>query len=65
MSKIHTDPNYVALKRYGYSLERIKKRYPQGCPTHVIAQGLEITEAEVDTLFNQTVEKLKKLVEED
>lgn len=60
---IETDPDFIAIKRYGYSLERLEKRFPEGCENRIIANALQITEEEVDDLYNKSIltirEKLK------
>jgi hypothetical protein len=58
-AKILTDPDFVALKRFGYSLQTLLAKYPDGVPEKLIAQALLMSEAEVEALYDETVEKLK------
>jgi hypothetical protein len=61
-NKILNDPNYVFLKRFGYSLCKVMERYPEGCPDHVIAPALQVTEDEVDILYKRVIAKLQQMV---
>lgn len=57
-----TDPNWVNLKRFNNSLKEVLVRYPDGCPTHVIANGLMIDDDDVDELYSKIVLKLRDLM---
>lgn len=57
--KIRSDPDFVALKRYNYSVERVLERFPDGAPVKLIAQGLMMTEPEVEELLQSVVLKLR------
>jgi hypothetical protein len=37
-------------------------RYPEGCPTRVIAQALLMTEEDVDILHNKIITRLQSLM---
>ena len=56
------DPNYVALKRFEFSLEKVLDRYPEGCPDRLIAQALMIPEHEVEELYQNAVVKLRMIM---
>ena len=56
---LQTNPDYICLKRYGNSVERLLKRYPEGCPSHIIADALSMTEDEVEQKYQQIVLDLK------
>lgn len=60
--KIEADPDYVHLKRFEYSLEKVLERYPDGCPDKVIAAGLLISEPEVEELYQQAVAKMRMIM---
>ena len=60
--KLYTDPNYIASKRFGYSLEQLLQRYPDGCPDRVIAQALLIPEEEVEEVYKSIVQKLRDVM---
>lgn len=60
--KIDVEPDFIALKRYSYSLERLMERYPEGCPDHVIAQALLVTEDDVEAIYQKIVTRLQALL---
>lgn len=57
---ISTHPDYINIKRFDYSLEKLLDRYPNGAPDRIIAQALDMTEDEMKELYQQALEKLKK-----
>lgn len=57
--KIQNDPDFVYLKRYDFSLIRLLNRYPDGCPDHVIASALMITEEDVVKSWEAIVQKIR------
>ena len=62
---IDTDPDYIASKRFDYSLAKLLERYPDGCPDRVIAAVLLIEEHEVEQCYNRIVEKLRRMMKVD
>jgi hypothetical protein len=58
--RLEAEPDFVALKRFDYSLDKVLERYPNGCPTRIIAQALLMTEEEVEAAYERVVEKLRK-----
>ena len=54
-----TEPDYILLKRFGFSLKRLMERYPDGAPDNVIALALGITEAEVERRYQNVVKVLR------
>ncbi len=59
---IRTDKDFIALKRYEYSLTRLLTKYPEACPDHVIAGALKIDEKEVQVEYERIVAKLRGLM---
>lgn len=57
--KLNEDPDWIAIKRYSNSLKVLEKRYPDGCPDHIIAQALGITETEVEEHYQKIVACLR------
>ena len=57
--KIQSDPDFVNLKRYDYSVEKVLERFPDGAPVKLIAQGLMMTEPEVEELLQSVIQKLR------
>lgn len=60
--RIQTEPDYVALKRFSFSLKKLKARYPDGAPSHVSANALCLAKEEFDKKYEQIVEKLRMLM---
>lgn len=60
--RILTDPEYVAVRRYGYSTNSVVARYPDGAPNHVIGAALDMEEGEVDEEYQRIIDKLKVLI---
>lgn len=56
---VATHPDYIASKRFGYSLAKLQERYPDGCPDRIIALVLLMDEAEVEALYQKIVQKLQ------
>lgn len=61
-AKLDQDPDFVYLKRFDYSLKKVMLRYPEGCPTRVIAQALLMTEEDVEIMHKNIVSKLQTLM---
>jgi hypothetical protein len=57
--KIENDPHFINIKRFDYSIDKLLERYPEGAPTKIICQALNMTEKEVEELYTSVVEKLK------
>jgi hypothetical protein len=58
--KIYKDPKYIAIKRFSNNIDLLLERYPEGCSSRIIAQALLITEEEVESIYQQIIEKLRK-----
>lgn len=63
--RLYTDPDYIALKRFDYSINKLVERYPDGAPPKLIAQALLITEEEVEEIYQGIVLKLREAMVED
>lgn len=57
---ISEDPDWVNLKRFDYSLEKVLDRFPDGAPTHTIAAALMISEEEVDEIAKTAIIKIRQ-----
>ena len=60
--KIVRDEDYVNLKRFGYSLKELMKRYPDGCPNNIIASALMMTESELENVWQGIVHQLREQI---
>ena len=59
---IETDPDFILLRRFGYSLKQALKKYPEGLPENLVAQALGKSPAWVTRHYNNVVKKLQSLV---
>jgi len=62
--RLNTDPDFVAVKRFGHSLKRLLTRYPDSVPNDVAAQALELSEAELEIRYQKIIEKLRNALGE-
>jgi hypothetical protein len=60
--RLKSDPDFVYAKRFGYSVKTLLDRYPDGCPSHIIAGAMIMTEEEVEAMYIQTIVKLRGLM---
>lgn len=58
-SLIDTDPDFVAVPRYGCSLDTLCKAHPEGASDRLVAQALSISEEQAHTLYLSVVAKLR------
>jgi len=63
--KIREDEDFIALKRFDYSVEEILKRYPEGVPDRLISQGLAVPEEQLQPWYEQVVAKLRAIMKVD
>lgn len=59
---LHNDETFVNSKRYGYSIEAVLERYPDGAPNNVIAQLLELDKDDIDARYSSIVVTLRRLM---
>ena len=57
--RLYEFPDYIHLRRYGFSLGKTMARFPDGAPDRVIAAALRITIADVDKIYNEIIQKLR------
>jgi hypothetical protein len=60
--KIQNDPLFVNVKRFEYDIEKLEVKFPDGCPNHVIADALMMTEDEVEAHMDAIVSKLRTVM---
>lgn len=56
---LETIPDFIAIKRFDYSLAKLEERYPDGAPDRVIAAALQISEDEVGARYARIVSQLR------
>lgn len=59
--KVLEDPDFILLPRFECSIAKLLRRYPEGTvPDRYIAQGLLITEDDVQAKYEAVVKKLRR-----
>jgi len=61
--KLYMDSDFIAIKRFDYSLKKLLQKYPEGVPPKIIAQALDLSEPELESLTTATLAKLRTLLE--
>lgn len=59
-ARLSQEPDFIYLPRFDFSLAKLMERYPDGVPDKLVAQGLMMTEEEVQSLFLGIVAKLRR-----
>jgi len=54
-----TEEDFIALRRFGFSLKKLEARYPDGAPLHVVARAMALTKEEAASRYNEIVLKLR------
>ena len=57
--KLLTDRDFIALKRFDFSLAKVIEKYPNGVPDKLIAAALLMSEEEVEELYQRVVQKMR------
>lgn len=57
--KIYEENDYIDHPKYKNSIKKLIEKYPDGVEDQVIAKVLNITEEEVEEIYQSAVEKLK------
>ena len=60
--RLASDPDFILLKRFDYSLRSALEKHPEGVPDHVIAQALGKTTVWVSKNYGAIVKQLQELV---
>lgn len=58
--RIDEDEDFIAIKKFRYSLNRLLAKYPDGAPPKIVAQALMMTEEEAEELFQSAIVKLRE-----
>lgn len=61
-SRIFDDPDFITLKRYSYSLEKLIARYPDGVPIALAAQALNLTVEEFKEKHSEAIKNIQNLL---
>ena len=63
--KLHHNADFIALKRFDYSLKKLLARFPEGAPDRTIAQALNLTEEDVERIYQDLVVRLRDVLKVD
>jgi uncharacterized protein (UPF0254 family) len=59
---LHHDETFVNSKRFGYSIDAVMERYPEGAPDNVICQLLDLDQGSLDALYEDVVQTLRSIM---
>jgi hypothetical protein len=59
---LHNDETFVNSKRYGYSIDAVMERYPDGAPNNVIGQLLNLDKDDIDARYSTIVAQLRAIM---
>ena len=57
--RLETEEDFINLRRYGFSLKVLLDKYPNGCPDHIIAAALNLTEDELEIHHQKIISCLR------
>lgn len=60
LRRIAEDEDFVNLSRYDYSLRKLKERHPDECPVDLSCRALMMTPEEIDALFEEAIQILRR-----
>ena len=60
--KIETDPDFIYCPSSENSLEKLMKKHPNGISTEKMAQVLTMTPEEVESAYENAVEKIRTML---
>lgn len=63
--KIHEEEDFVNIKRFDYSLDKVQNRFPSGAPDKTIANALLLEEEDVPLIYQNIVNKLREYLKVD
>lgn len=63
LRRVAEDEDFVNLSRYGYSLKKLKERYPDECPVEIVSKAMMADPAEIDALFEEAIAILRRTVD--
>lgn len=63
--RIATEPDFIFLKRFDYSLASLVQKHPGGVSNRVVAAALMVTETDVDDIYENIILKLRDIMKID
>lgn len=63
LQRLEQEPDFILIKRFGFSLKKLTERYSDGAPENIIAAALGITTEEVEQKYQNIIKCLRALVD--
>ncbi len=60
--RLHTEHEYINIKKYKHRMSNLLKRYPESTPDKVIALAMMLPEEQVEVEYQRIVRKLRELM---
>ncbi len=60
--RILSDPDFIFLKRFDFSLKNLVEKHPGGVSDRVIAAALMVTEDDVQDIYESIITKLREIL---
>ncbi len=60
--RILSDPDFIFLKRFDFSLKNLVEKHPGGVSDRVIAAALMVTEDDVQDIYESIIIKLRDIL---
>jgi hypothetical protein len=60
VSLLNTDKDFILMKRLENSMKQLMEKYPNGCPDHVIAAALGLSEERVQVRYLEIIACLQR-----
>ncbi len=60
--RLHTEADYINIKKYKNRMSNLLKRYPESTPDKVIALALMLPEEQVEVEYQRIVQKLREFM---
>jgi hypothetical protein len=62
--RFETEPDFINVKRFGYSLKRCQEKYPDGLPDdRAVAAAACLDESDVEVEMDRITEELKDILD--
>lgn len=62
LRRINEDPDFICVKRYGYSLKELLEKFPEGTPDKLIARALLIPEEQFGEVWEDLLNRLRSKI---
>jgi hypothetical protein len=62
IEQLHTDPDYILIKRFKNSLAKVVERYPDGAPDRIIGQALGMSDLQVQETYARVIDRLRSIM---